>query len=134
MVATESAQDRAMVFDSSVLILFLNDALPAETIELLNVHLQAGLAHISAIVRAEVLAWPEHTSSSLDAARALLDACQLVSVNAAVADEAARIRRETGLKLPDALIAATALLQTATLVTANGRDFRRVPGLALIET
>jgi predicted nucleic acid-binding protein len=134
MVATESAQDRALVFDSSVLILFLNDALPAETIELLNVHLQAGLAHISAIVRAEVLAWPEHTGSSLDAARALLDVCQLVNVNAAVADEAARIRRETGLKLPDALIAATALLQAATLVTANGRDFRRVPGLALIET
>lgn len=134
MVAPESAPVRPLVFDSSVLILFLNDALPAETIELLNGHVQAGLAHISAIVRAEVLAWPEHTAGSLDAARALLDVCQLVSVNAAIADEAARIRRETGLKLPDALIAATALLQAATLVTANGRDFRRVPGLVLIET
>jgi predicted nucleic acid-binding protein len=64
----------------------------------------------------------------------LLDVCELVPVNAMVADEGARIRRETGLKLPDALIAATALLQPAALVTANGKDFRRVPGLVLVET
>jgi len=70
---------------------------------------------------------------SLAAALALLDACQLVAVNAVVADEGARIRRETGLKLPDALIAATALLQNSSLVAANAKDFRRVPGLTLIE-
>lgn len=134
MVAPASVPVKPLVFDSSVLILFLNDALPAQTIELLNDHVHSGLAHISAIVRAEVLAWPQHTADSLDAARALLDVCQLVSVNAAVADEAARIRRETGLKLPDALIAATALLQAAKLVTANARDFGRVPGLELIES
>ena len=125
---------QTLVFDSSTLILFLNDALPVSTVELLKTHLQTGQAIVSAIVRAEVLAWRNHSEFSLNAARALLDVCRLVPVNAAIADEAARIRRETGLKLPDALIAATALLQTATLVTANGRDFRRVPGLALIET
>lgn len=80
-----------------------------------------------------MLAWREHSDASLKAAGALLDVCHLVPVSAAVADEAARIRRETSLKLPDALIAATALLQSATLVTANGRDFRRVPELVLIE-
>lgn len=72
--------------------------------------------------------------ASLEAACALLDICRFVPVNVAVADAAARIRRETGLKLPDALIAATALLQDAALVSANGKDFRRVPGLVLIET
>lgn len=125
---------QSLVFDSSTLILFLNDVLPTETVELLNAHLQTGQVIISAVVRAEVLAWHAHSAASLEAARALLDVCQLVPVNAAVADEAARIRRETGLKLPDALIAATALLQPAALVTANGKDFRRVPGLVLIET
>jgi hypothetical protein len=95
--------------------------------------LHAQKIFISAIVRAEVLAWSGHSAMSLAAALALLDACQLVPVNAMVADEAARIRRETGLKLPDALIAATAVLQNAALVTANAKDFRRVPGLMLIE-
>ena len=124
----------AMVFDSSALILFLNDALPAAALELLDQGLHAQQILISAIVRAEVLAWPGHTVTSLTAALALLEACQLIVVNAGIADEGARIRREFGLKLPDALIAATARLQQAALVTANARDFRRVPGLMLIET
>lgn len=124
----QSGAAPALVFDSSTLILFLNDALPIEAVDLLAAHVETGQVLISAIVRAEVLAWRHHSASSLEAAEALLDVCQLVPVNAAVADEAARIRRETGLKLPDALIAATALLQSAELVTANGRDFRRVPG------
>ena len=127
-------QGQALVFDSSTLILFLNDALPEGAVDLLHQSAQAGNAFISAIVRAEVLAWRGHTEASLNAARALMDVCHLVPVGAAVADEAARLRRDTGLKLPDALIAATALLQPAMLVTANGRDFRRVPALLLIET
>ena len=132
-MASGSVESQALVFDSSVLILFLNDALPAETVELFQASLHIGKAVISSIVRAEVLAWSGHSATSLEAAIALLDICQLIPVTLAVADESARIRRETGLKLPDALIAATALLQSAPLVSANGKDFRRVPGLVLIE-
>ena len=43
------------------------------------------------------------------------------------------MRRESGLKLPDALVAATVLLNMGTLVTTNDRDFRRVPGFVLID-
>lgn len=123
-----------LFFDSSALILFLNDALPPATVDLLDHCLHSRQICISAIVRAEILAWPTHTATSLATALALLDACELTAVNADVADEGARIRRETGLKLPDALIAASAVLQSATLVTANAKDFRRVPSLTLIET
>ena len=46
-------------------------------------------------------------------------------------DEAVRIRRESGLKLPDAIVAATALVRDAALVTADD-DFRKVEGLEVI--
>lgn len=55
-----------------------------------------------------------------------------LSVDAAVADEAARIRRQTNLKLPDALIAATAVLHGLPVVTANARDFERVEQLKVV--
>lgn len=52
-------------------------------------------------------------------------------VDRQVADEAGRIRKETGLRLPDALIAGTALVHGATLHTRNARDFKRVAGLRI---
>lgn len=55
-----------------------------------------------------------------------------LSVDAATADEAARIRRECNLKLPDALIAATAILHNVPVVTANPRDFERVGQLQVV--
>jgi len=122
-----------LVFDSSALILYLNDALAPDGVALLHNALHSERAIISAIVRAEVLAWPAHSAVSLNAAKALLDVCQMVPVDAAIADEGARIRRETGLKLPDALIAATVMQNMGVLVTANGKDFRRVSGLVLID-
>lgn len=50
-------------------------------------------------------------------------------VDRAVAERAGRIRRETGVRTPDALIAATALEHRLTLVTRNLRDFQPIKGL-----
>ncbi|MEO7197214.1 MAG: hypothetical protein ABIZ50_01945 [Solirubrobacterales bacterium] len=41
------------------------------------------------------------------------------------------IRRETGIALPDALIAATAIAGDLELRSRNRRDFNRVDGLRL---
>ncbi len=52
-----------------------------------------------------------------------------VSLNNPVAMFAGDIRRENGLSLPDAIIAATALAHNAELMTRNVKDFRNVPEL-----
>lgn len=46
-------------------------------------------------------------------------------------NETTRLRREYHLKLPDAIIAATALTKVATLVTAD-KDFRKLNELKII--
>ena len=83
--------------------------------------------HYSVITRAELFAG---TSASDVITRLLEPFCELV-VDRAVAERAGRIRHEAGVRLPDALIAATALEHGMSLATRNRLDFEAVRGLRL---
>jgi predicted nucleic acid-binding protein len=120
------------LFDSSAIILYFNDALSTESFTLIKQAIEDGTGAISVITRAEVLAWPSHTAQSVELASAGMLGFEQINVNPEIADEAARIRRECNLKLPDALIAATAKLRDLAVVTANMRDFERVARLKVI--
>lgn len=63
--------------------------------------------------------------------RRLLGAMTEYPVDRQIADEAGRIRSEVGIRWPDALIAATALVHGLSIDTSNLSDFRRVRGLRL---
>ena len=76
---------------------------------------------ISAITRAEVLAG--FAEADFAAGVALLDRFRFLAMDAEVADEAARIRRRTRLRLPDAIQAAFATRYRLKLATRNTKDF-----------
>lgn len=59
-------------------------------------------------------------------------AVRLLEASYAVFEDAARLRAETGLTIPDALHAATALRAGAALFVTNDTDFRRVTGLPVV--
>jgi predicted nucleic acid-binding protein len=64
--------------------------------------------------------------------RRFLAGMEEIPVDRRIADRAGLLRHELPtLRLPDALIAATALGYGVALATRNTRDFRRVPGLRL---
>ncbi len=83
--------------------------------------------HYSVITRAELFSG----TRGVPEAEALLAPLGEVNVDREIAERAGRIRRETGLRLPDALIAATAMTRSMMLATRHRRDFDRVPGLVL---
>ena len=91
--------------------------------------LQAGRHRLSysVITRAELFAG----TTGSDLVTQLLRAFRELPVDREVAERAGRIRRESGLRLPDALVAATAIVRDLGLVTRNLRDFDRVRGLRL---
>lgn len=83
--------------------------------------------HYSVITRAELFAG--NTASNL--VNLLLAPFREISVARTVAERAGRIRREAGIRLPDALIAATAIENELGLATRNRSDFEQVRGLRL---
>lgn len=87
-----------------------------------------GRACYSSITRCELFAG---RFVDEEVVRTLLGGFAELPVDRNVAERAGRIRRETGLRTPDALIAATALEHGLTLLSRNARDFSRVEGLRL---
>src|SRR2546423_6574455 len=79
--------------------------------------------HYSVITRAELFAG----NSASDLTMRLLGPFREISVDRSIAERGGRIRRETGIRLPEALIAATALERGLILTTRNIRDFEAVP-------
>lgn len=107
-----------VLVDTDVLIDHLRGARPLEFGD--------GGPACSVVTRCELFAG-RHADE--DGLRRLLDALFEIPVDRELAEEAGRIRRTTGLRTPDALIAATALREGLTLLTRNARDFERVRGL-----
>jgi predicted nucleic acid-binding protein len=61
--------------------------------------------------------------------RRLLEPMTNVPIDSAIAERAGRLRRGTKYRLPDTLIAATAIELRLTLVTRNIRDFEGMRSL-----
>ena len=83
----------------------------------------------SVITRAELLAAANGNEATV---RRLLAGMDEIPVDRRIADRVGLLRRQvSSRRLPDALIAASALVYGIALATRNQRDFRRVPGLRL---
>jgi predicted nucleic acid-binding protein len=104
------------LFDTNILIDYLNGVNDAR-LELA----QFGEAAISIVTWMEVLVG---ASPALEmATRTFLDSFDVIPLDASIAGEAVRLRREHRIKLPDAIIWATATTHSLLLVTRNTKDF-----------
>jgi predicted nucleic acid-binding protein len=112
-----------VLFDSTILIDSLNGIPAATTL------LASQASAVSVITYIEVLAGAR-TPTAEGQARDLLRALDVLPLSADVASAAVAIRRERRLKLPDAIIYATARVHGLTLVTRNTKDFSAAdPGI-----
>ena len=122
----------AMTVDTNILIAYL--AGEESVVSFLNEHLQSGRAlFLPATVQSELLSFSELTPQEVRAIDAFLSSgFVFVPVDQAVSRLAATIRRTIKIKMPDATIAATALLTNSPLLTRNVKDFKDVPRLAVL--
>ncbi|MFN0317804.1 MAG: type II toxin-antitoxin system VapC family toxin [Burkholderiales bacterium] len=89
---------------------------------------------VSTVSIAEVLTGPLSAGNEALAKRfrATLESWQVVELTADIAESAARLRGRYGLKLPDAIQAASALAINAAALVTHDRDFRKITGLSVL--
>jgi predicted nucleic acid-binding protein len=104
------------LFDTNILVDYLN-AVPEARTELRRYTEKA----ISIITWMEVLVGADQNLEA--ATRSFLNGFDLVDVDERIAERAVSLRRDHRIKLPDAIIWATAQVRGMLLVTRNTRDF-----------
>jgi predicted nucleic acid-binding protein len=105
------------VFDTNILIDYLNGHTPAQTeIEKHTDKL------ISRITFREVLVGAKLPSDE-PPMRAFLSSFRTIELSEMIVEEAIRLRRAMKIKLPDAIIYATAKIEQCHLLTRNSKDF-----------
>lgn len=121
----------ARVFDSNALIYHLNDAYPPEQADRVDAWIDAG-GLVSVVTRIEVLGF-EQPTSEVKRARQLLTLFEERPLHEPVIQQTIALRREHSIRLPDAVIAATALDASLPLVTRNTDDFDAIDELELLD-
>ena len=118
------------LLDSNVLMGYLNHDPTSGFADRVERCLAEGAA-ISVISYIEVLGWRGHDDHSRSAAQQLLGSLPQIELTPSVVERTIALRCQHAIKLPDAVIAASALAQGLTLVTRNVKDFERLAGLVV---
>jgi predicted nucleic acid-binding protein len=78
------------------------------------------------------MSYPNMTEEMEAAFDRFFDGIEILPVSPDIARITWELRRSVKIKLPDAIVAATALLYGLTLITRNTQDFKNVPGLTVV--
>lgn len=107
------------VFDTNILIDYLKGIEQAsEELSRYKSKLISVISYIEVLVGAE-------NKAEEDVIRAFLSTFQLCGLTAEVAEASIQIRKEHRMKVPDAVVYATAQVEGCLLVSRNTNDFRK---------
>lgn len=119
------------LLDTNILIYYLADAIPPERVGEIEDMLTSSF-RISIITKIEFLGWKKHTPEGYALAQDFIRSAEVYPLTDTIADRAVHLRRTCGMKLPDAVIAATALTHGCALVTRNRSDFSGICALEIV--
>ena len=86
---------------------------------------------ISAITEIELLCWRTATQNDLTVLNSFIGDCVVFELEREIKLKTIEIRKASNLKLPDSIIAATAIVMDLTLISNDRKGFNLVPALKL---
>jgi predicted nucleic acid-binding protein len=87
--------------------------------------------NISILTKIEFLGWDKHTDENFEKCLRLIEIANVYPLDDDIANKAIELRRKKNIKIADAVIAATAIINNLVLATNNIEDFKDIKELRL---
>ena len=116
--------------DSNTIIDYVGNKMPEKALLVLDNYFDDNLT-ISIISKIEVLGF-NGNADELNRLADFIALANIIFVDDAVADKTIDLLKAYKIKLPDAIIAATAIVYNLTIITRNISDFNNISGLPVI--
>ena len=118
------------LIDTNVVIDYLEKKIPINGMEFMNAIID-DILNVSVVTKIEMLGFNapvEHYELLTD----FMNDATVLDLSDSIVDASIEIRKNNKTKLPDAIIAATALVYDLTIISRNVNDFKNITGLNYI--
>ena len=123
---------RKILIDTNIAIGYIGNRLSLQSMDKLD-QIFEGEYHLSVINKIELLGYPDLDQNEEAKFNLLIDHSVLHPIDNKIIEETISIRKKHRIKLPDALIAATCIVNGLEALTLNTKDFENIAGLRVIQ-
>jgi predicted nucleic acid-binding protein len=119
------------LLDTNTVIYYIDGNLPIKALDFLDIIL-AIEGNISVISQIELLSWTPPNPDDYTIVELFVKDTDIFPLTSEIITRTISLRKAHKMKLPDAVIAATALVHDFTLISRNASDFDKIPNLKLL--
>lgn len=123
--------EQEYLIDTNVIIDYMSERLTAKALDFLDEVFNATF-YISIINKIVLLGFRNLSSSEEKQFQNFIQSANVIYLHDGIVEGTISIRKKTPIKLPDAIIAASAISTDSTLITRNTDDFLKISGLKLL--
>ncbi|MFN8360888.1 MAG: type II toxin-antitoxin system VapC family toxin [Candidatus Kapaibacterium sp.] len=120
------------LLDTNAVINFLEASLPDAGMQMLTSIVDEE-PMVSVITQIEALGFSFTSAQEQTTVETFINSSTVLGLSSDIVNTTIAIRKSRKIKLPDAIIAATAIIHDLTLITRNTSDFNNINGLKVID-